>query len=435
MDLLTANDRLGQHAPSYYAATANPHPERPALLGETTADVCVIGAGFTGLSTALHLAEKGFSVVLLDAHRVGWGASGRNGGQIATGPRVAMRHLEAEVGPSRAAELWRIALDAKVVLRDRVARHAIACDLKAGAVHGEVTKAGARHAHEEAAHLAERYGYGHITPLDRKEIRIETGSDYYAGGYFDADAGHLHPLNYALGLARAAMSAGVQIFETSPVRRITDTTPQRIETPQGHVLAEHIVFATNGYTGDLAPPIGERVMPINNFIAATEPLGPDRARAMIPSDGCVADSQFVVNYYRFSADNRMLFGGGETYSYRFPRDIAGLVRARMAAVYPALRDVRIDYAWGGTLGITLRRMPYFARLGPRRIVAAGYSGQGVAMTSVAGRLVAEAVAGEAGGFDTMAALRHTRFPGGGRLRHPLLVLAMSWYALRARLGF
>ncbi|MEO0911563.1 MAG: FAD-binding oxidoreductase [Pseudomonadota bacterium] len=434
MDLLTANDRAGEYPPSYYAATANAFPRQPKLQGEMRADVCVIGAGFTGLSAALHLAEKGYSVAILEAQRVGWGASGRNGGQIATGPREDIRDLEREYGREMAARLWDLAEEAKTILKERVARHGIACDLKPGSIHGEMQARRVPDAHAYAEHLATAYGYDEITSLDRAGIQAELGTEAYQGGHLDMGAGHLHPLNYALGLAQACLAAGVEMREESRVVRVSEQAPHRVEASEGHVVADFVLYACNGYTGALAPEVSARVMPINNFIAATEPLDAGLADELIARDVCVADSKFVVNYYRLSADKRMLFGGGETYSYSFPRDIPGLVRPNMLKIYPQLAKVAIDYAWGGTLGITMSRMPYFAALGPTQFTATGYSGQGVAMTSLAGRVLAERVAGQAERFDTLAALRHVAFPGGAALRHPLLVLAMSWYALRDRLG-
>ncbi len=434
MDLLTANDRPGEHTSSYYAATANPFPRKPALKGAVKADVCVIGGGFTGLSTALHMAEKGYDVVLLEAQRIGWGASGRNGGQMLTGPRVEMTELERNYGEGMARQLWDLTEEAKAIIRGRVAQHGIACDLKAGSIYAEMQAQKVAGAHAEAAHLAERYGYADLTMLDRAGIGAELGTEVYAGGVLDMGGGHLHPLNYALGLAAAAEEAGAKLFEGSRVSAVSEAAPHRLTTDQGEIEAGFVVYACNGYMGALEPAVSAHVMPINNFIVATEPLGEERARELIARDACVADSKFVVNYFRMSADHRLLFGGGETYSYRFPADIRGLVRPAVLAVYPQLSKVAFDYAWGGTLGITVSRMPFFSALGPTRFAAGGYSGQGVAMTSVAGKVLAERVAGQAERFDTLAALKHTAFPGGDALRHPLLVLAMSWYALRDRLG-
>ncbi|MEM9009788.1 MAG: FAD-binding oxidoreductase [Pseudomonadota bacterium] len=431
MDLLTANDRRGTYPASWYAATANPAPERPALEGARRADVCIVGGGYTGLSAALHLAEAGADVVLLEAHRVGWGASGRNGGQLGSAQRVDQRTLEARLGEAQARALWHLAEDAKRLAKDLIARHRIDCDLRPGilnVVHRARYADGLR---AYADHLKERYGYQHLEILDRAATRALVGSPDYHAGVLDRDAGHLHPLNYALGLAAAAERAGATLHEESRVERI-DPGAIRVATSTGEVTADALILATNGYHGDLLPEVGARVMPINNFIAATEPLG-ERAREIIAEDIAVADSRFVVNYFRLSADGRLLFGGGETYGYRFPADIGGFVRRPMSRVFPQLRDVRIDYAWGGTLGITRSRMPHFARPRPGIWSAAGYSGHGVAMATLAGKLLAEAIGGETADFDRMAAVPTPAFPGGGTFRPPLLALAMLWYATLDRL--
>jgi gamma-glutamylputrescine oxidase len=281
-----------------------------------------------------------------------------------------------------------------------------------------------------AAALARDYGYGLVEPLDRDGLRALVGSDAYFGGSIDRGGAHLHALNYALGLARAAAGAGARIFERSRAVAVEGTG---VRTEAGRVRARFLLLACNGYLGGLAPAVAARVMPINNFVVTTEPLGVARATALIPRDAAVADSRFVVNYFRRTADHRLLFGGGESYGWRFPSDIAGLVRPRLLGVFPGLADVAIAHAWGGTLAITVNRMPAFQRLGPGVFSAAGYSGHGVAMATLAGQLMAEAVQGTAERFDVLAGLPQPAFPGGAALRWPLLVLAMSWYALRDRL--
>lgn len=429
MDLLTANGRPGEYPPSWYAATATPLAPFPALTGETRAEVCVIGGGYTGLSAALHLAEAGLDVVLLEAARLGWGASGRNGGQMGSGQRQDQDWLERRFGPAAARALWDMGEDAKALVRDLIARHAIACDLAPGIVHAAHKPAHAADYRAYAEKLARDYGYFEAEPLDRAGITAILGTEAYHGGYLDRGAAHLHPLNYALGLARAAAAAGVRIHEGS---RVEALTPQP-RTAQGSVRADFVLLATNGYLGDLAPAVAARVMPINNFIAATEPLGPDRAEALIRGNRAVADSRFVVNYFRLTPDHRLLFGGGESYGWRFPADIGAVVRPRMLAIYPQLRDARITHAWGGTLAITVNRLPAFQHLAPNILSAAGYSGHGVALATLAGRAMAEALRGSAARFDLIARLPQPRFPGGTALRHPLLVLAMTWYALRDRL--
>jgi gamma-glutamylputrescine oxidase len=430
LDLLTANDRPGVHPRSWYAETAAPLDPFPPLEGEAAADVAVVGGGYTGLSAALHLAEAGFDTVLVEANRVGWGASGRNGGQVGPGQRRDQDWLERAFGPGPARALWDLAQEALALVKALVARHAIACDLRPGIVYATRRPAETAAYHAYAARLARDYGYDLARPLDRAGVAAMLGTGAYEGGLHHPDAAHLHPLDYARGLARAARAAGVRLHETSRVRRRRGL---RLETDAGALAARHVVIATNGYHGDLEPAIAARVMPINNFMVATAPLGPARAAALIPSGAAAADSRFVVNYWRLAADRRLLFGGGESYGWRFPRDIAAVVRPRLHAVYPGLADLPITHAWGGTLAITPDRMPAFQRLAPGVYSAAGYSGHGIAIATLAGRLIAEAVAGDAARFDVFARLPRPRFPGGPALRWPLLVLAMSWYGLRDRL--
>ncbi|MFU1477185.1 NAD(P)/FAD-dependent oxidoreductase [Roseovarius sp. C7] len=433
MNLLHANDRPGQYPESWYAATAETLPPFDTLKGEQRADVCVVGGGFTGLSAALHLAEAGLDVVLLEAQRVGFGASGRNGGQLGSGQRQDQHTLERMLGDSDAARYWELAEDAKSLVKSLISRHGIDCYLKPGVAHACFTAREMAEEHDYARHLQDRYGYDQIEILDRDAFHALCPSPAYHGGILDKGAAHLHPLRYALGLARAARDAGVRIHERAEVHNITEGQPATVQTAQGRVTADHVILACNGYLGGLNRKIAARVMPINNFILATEPLGDEAAR-VLTRDVAVADTKFVVNYFRLSHDKRLLFGGGESYGYRFPRDIRATVMKPMLEIYPHLRDVRVDYTWGGTLAITMKRLPYLARLGPNMLTASGYSGHGVGTATHCGRLMAEAVRGATEGFDTMSQLPTPRFPGGGALRSPLLVLAMSWYAMRDRLG-
>jgi gamma-glutamylputrescine oxidase len=434
IDLLTANDTPGRFPPSLYAATSGEPPRFPALQGAAACDVCVIGGGFTGLSAALHLAEAGFHVVLLEANRVGWGASGRNGGQVGSGQRRAQGWLERKYGPGRARALWAMGEEAKALVRDRIERHAIDCHWKPGIIYAASRPAHRADLHEEARLLQASYGYDQIDCLSEEELRGALGTGAYHGGVLDRGAGHLNPLALAFGLARAAASAGVEVREGTRVAEILPGGPVRVRTGAGDVTARFVVLASNGYHCDLDRQVSGRILPINNFIVATEPLSEDLARALIRDDVAVADTKFVVNYFRLSEDRRMVFGGGESYGYRFPRNIAPLVRQNMLAVFPQLGNARIDYAWGGTLGITLDRMPAFQRLAPSVLAAGGYSGHGLALAVLGGKLMAEAVAGTAERFDVFAALEQPRFPGGPRLRTPILRAAMTWYALRDRLG-
>ena len=433
MNLLYANDARGEYPPSWYAATATPSDPHPTLKGEHKADVCVIGAGYTGLSAALHLAQAGRRVILLDAQRVGFGASGRNGGQLGSGQRVEQDGLEKMLGPDHAATLWKMGEEAKALVKDLIAEHQIDCHLKPGVAWTASSDRDVRHLHEYADHLRNRYGYDQIETLDHTALQDVCPSPDYKGGILDMGAAHLHPLNLALGLARAARAAGVEIFERSAVHHIEEGAKVTVQTDGGRVIADHVVLACNGYLGGLNREVTARVMPINNFIAATEPLG-DRIKDVLPRDVAIADSRFVVNYFRLSHDGRLLFGGGESYGYRFPSDIAAKVRAPMSVIFPQLKDIPIDYAWGGTLAITIKRLPYLSRVSGNILSASGYSGHGVGTAIHAGQLMARAIQGDGDGFDTMAAIPAQPFPGGSAMRTPLLALAMSWYSLRDRIG-
>ncbi len=423
-----------QHIDSYYAATAIGLKDYAPLAGDVSCDVCVIGGGFTGLCSALNLAERGYDVKLVEAERVSWGASGRNGGQVSTGQRKGVIELEKIVGREDAKLLWGMAEEAKATVRERIARHKIACDLKPG----QLTVAYKR---EENAWferyveaLQERYDYPHIRVVSGDEVAEMLGTSIYYGGSLDNGAGHLHPLNYALGLARAAVEAGAQLFEDSRAKRIQKVTNGAdVYLENGKVRARYVVLACNGYLGRLEPRISGKIMPINNFILATEPLGKDKARSLIRDDVAVQDTKFVIDYYRLSADHRLLFGGGENYTSRFPSDIKRFVRKYMLRVYPQLADTRIDYAWGGTLAVTMNRLPTFGRLEGDVYYAQGYSGSGVALASMGGKLIAEAIAGTAERFDIFARIPQRTFPGGTLLRWPGLVLGMLYYTLKDKL--
>ena len=432
MNLLFANDRKGAYPNSWYRATTEALAPYPPLRGEAAADVCIVGAGYTGLSAALRLAEAGRRVVLLEAHRVGFGASGRNGGQLGTGMRVDQPAIDQMFGQADGAKLWRLANEAVALVKDLIARHQIDCHLMPGIADATETQAGSDALRRYADYMAERHDHP-LTHLDRDAFAALCPSPAFCGGLLDEVAGHLHPLAYALGLARAADAAGVRIYEGSYVHDLTKGSPNILRTDAGQVHAEHVILAGNGYLQGLDRKLASRVMPINNFVVATEPLGLDTKR-VLTRPIAICDERFVVNYFRLSHDGRLLFGGGESYGYRFPKDIARLVRKPMTRIYPHLRDVRIDYAWGGTLAITMKRMPYLAKLSPSVLTAAGYSGHGIGTATQAGHLMAEAIIGESDGFETLSALPSPAFPGGGAGRSPLLALAMSWYALRDRLG-
>lgn len=432
MNLLHVNDRAGEYPGSYYAATRADLAPFPALKGAAKADVCIVGAGYTGLSAALHLAQRGYDVVVLEAHRVGFGASGRNGGQVGSGQRQDQVWLEKVAGREAAKALWSLAEESKALVRDLIRDHAMPVTFHPGVAHACWSDAEVRDTHAYAEKLHRDYGYDQLEPLDRDGISALIGSPVYKGGEIDWGAGHVHPLNYAIGLAAAASKAGARLHEASEVLNIRHGAHPVVETAHGAVTCDHVILAANGYLGHLEEEVAARVMPINNFIVATEPLG-ERAREVMSKPVAVADTKFVVNYWRLSEDNRLLFGGGESYGWHFP-DIIKTVSKPMLEVYPQMKGVKIDYAWGGTLAITMNRMPCFIRPHRNVLSASGYSGHGVAMATLAGKILAEAVAGQAERFDLMASLPRPRFPGGVALRWPMLVLAMTWFSMRDRLG-
>lgn len=447
------------HAPSFYAASADPAPAFPRLREDTRADVAIIGGGYTGLSAALHLAEAGVSAVVVEANAVGWGASGRNGGQLHTGQRRDQDWLEQTFGRDEARALWRLAEEAKALTLGLIARHRIDCDWRAGLIE---TVHKARMVPDERAYagrLRSDYGYDLVEWLDRDQVAAATGTGVYHGGRLDRGAGHLDPLKFAQGIARAAARAGARIYEgTSAVSIAGDAAKgfvvdcrsavatgavrggrtggrggESAPPVAARVFADLVVLAGNGYLHGIDPETEARVMPIDNYILATAPIGAGRAGGIIPGGEAVSDSRFVVYYFRPTPDGRLVFGGGETYSLRPPRDLAAFVRRHMLKVYPDLGDVRIEHAWGGTLGITLKRLPFIRRVRPGVYAAAGYSGQGVALAPFAGKVIADAIRGDPARLDRFAALPVPPFPGGRLLRYPALVAGMTWYALRDRL--
>ncbi len=424
------------HAPSYYAATAHDVRDHAPLAGARNCDVAIIGGGYTGLSAALHLAQNGVDVAVLEAHRLGWGASGRNGGQIHNGIRPDQHTLEKRLGRDDARKIWELSLDAAALVRSLIAEHAIDCDLRQGIIHALHKRRYIAPTRRYLDHLRRAYSADHFDWLETPALAQALGTDHYHEGYRDRAQGHLHALNFALGLGRAAHRAGATIYEQTRVTEIASTarTAQphgwRLSGEAGTLTADTVIVACNGYLEGLCAEVAARVMPINNFILTTRPLG---ARQPIAGGEAAADSRFVVYYWRPTADGRLLFGGGETYSPRFPADIAAFVRRHLLRIYPQLADVRIDYAWGGTLAVTVHRFPLVRRLRSGVYTAGGYSGQGVAMGTLGGKILAGAITGAPDRLDLIGKLSCPAFPGGTWLRRPALVAAMSYYALRDRL--
>ncbi|MEL0193012.1 MAG: FAD-binding oxidoreductase [Halieaceae bacterium] len=425
---------FAEHVDSWYAASAGAAPSYTSLKGGTDADVCIIGAGYTGLSSAIHLAERGYKVVVLEANRVGWGASGRNGGHVGTGQRADQSSLEKWVGTETAGSLWQLGLDAVDLVCELVETHHIDCELGVGNLHMAAKASHALDLEHEVNQLTRDYGYTKASYLNREELAELTSASGMHGGMLDMGARHLHPLKYAHGLARVASSLGVTIYEQSPAVKWRDNAQVRVDTQQGSVTAKALVLACNGYLGKLAPTIAGNIMPINNFVIATEPLSRDQQRAVTRDNHSLSDSLFVINYWKLSGDGRLLFGGGENYTSRFPKDIKGFVRPYMLNIYPELADVKIDYGWGGTLGITMNRMPDFGRIGSRIFYAQGFSGHGVPTATMAGKLLAAAIDGDSEKFNLMASVPTHRFPGGTLLRWPGLVAGMLYYSLLDKLG-
>ncbi|MGX8011884.1 NAD(P)/FAD-dependent oxidoreductase [Mesorhizobium sp. ORM8.1] len=415
---------------SYYVATADPAPDHPALAGDIEADLVVVGGGCTGLSAALHAAERGLKVVLLEGGKIGWGASGRNGGQMIPGLRKGAMGLVKTFGPERAKALFDLAFEARGLVLDIIERHAIDCDLRlTGHLVGAVNSSDIRDFEAEAECLADVMNFRHVEILSAAQARQKVDTPYQ-GAVFEELGGHMHPLNYTLGLARAASAAGVVIHENSVAVRLEREPWIRVHSDKGSVRARHVVLAGDALLHGLEPRVNSRIMPVGNYIVATEPL--DGKADVIPANVAVSDTLFVVNYYRKSADGRLLFGGGERYTPSPPADIAGFVRPHMEKTFPQLRGCRIDHAWGGLVSVTTSRLPHVGHYG-EVYFAHGYSGKGVILSTLSGKLLAEAITGDASRLDLFSTLTPLPFPGGTALRGPLYVLGMLWYAMRDRL--
>jgi gamma-glutamylputrescine oxidase len=414
---------------SYYAATRHSFSAAPAQHTSIAVDVVVIGGGFTGLSAALACAEKGFSVTLLEAETIGFGASGRNGGQLIPGLRWTMSEIVKTFGFDRGKAIFNLAWSARDRVWDRIERHSISCDLKSGHLEAAYKPAHFDDMQREAEFLGSQFNY-QTEVVSAVDLPAHINGGKYHGGVYDPQGGHFHPLNYAVGLANAAQDAGATITEHAQVSSISDGASVEVRFGDRTITARYAVVATDSWTETLIPALGAFTVPIMNYNVATARLSD--ADILLPSDAAVADSRFVLNYFRLSADKRLIFGGGERYSTRAPSDIGGFVRKHIAEVFPSLASVPIDYAWGGAVSVTMNRLPHFGRRG-NCFFAHGFSGHGALITTLAGELIAEALAGTAQRFDVFARLPHRSFPGGAWLRQPIAALGLFWYALRDRL--
>ena len=422
---------------SYYSDSAKREQEFAALRGDVICDVVVVGAGLAGLSTAIELADRGFSVVVLESQRVGWGASGRNGGQAIHGLACEQATIEDQLGLEASRQIWNMTLESLDIIKQRCQRFQIGCDWQDGFLSVAVNPRKAAALKAWGEHMAKHYAFA-LRWVDRPDLPALIDSPRYHGGVYDPRSGHLHPLKYSLGLARAATSLGVQIFENSGASKIERGARNTVHTARGRVKARHVVLAGNVYLQELVPVLADRIMPVGTYIVATEPLAPGVADRLIPSRAAVCDTNFVLDYFRTTPDQRLLYGGRVSYSTATPRNLSQSIEKRLLKTFPQLDGVKMAYAWGGFVDITMNRAPDFGRLDQRTGDARdagiyylqGFSGHGLALTGLAGRVVAEAINGDAGRFDTFARLRHHSFPGGTWLRTPALVLGMAYYRLK-----
>lgn len=417
---------------SYYEASVSRPAESPTLAGNLKVDVCVVGGGLAGLSAAMELAERGYSVAVLEANRVGWGASGRNGGQALVG-FAADDAIESQFSAEDARRAWQMTVEGLQLLRQRMATHAIDCDFVPGYLSLAVNKRKADALAAWTEHVTRAYDYK-MTPIAASDIGQWIASERFHSGAYDSNSGHLHPLKYTLGLAAAARKAGVQIFEGSPVTGIERGDQPLIKTSQGAISCRYAVLAGNVYLDEygkgVAPELGSRIMPVGTYIITTEPMEKDRSDALIKHRSAVCDTNFVLDYFRLTADHRMLFGGRVSYSTATPSNLLASMRKRMLNVFPQLGDLAVSHAWGGFVDITMNRAPDFGRLGHNIYYLQGFSGHGLVLTGMAGKLAAEAIAGQAERFDLIARLKHHPFPGGALMRTPALVLGMLYYQIK-----
>jgi gamma-glutamylputrescine oxidase len=421
------------HTQSYYAATRHDVADRAALMGNIQADVCILGAGFTGISSALHLAEAGYHVIVLEAARMGFGASGRNGGQLVNSYSRDIDVIEQRYGSDTANILGSMAFEGAHIIRSRIKQYNIDCDYKPGGIFAAFNDQQMQ-ALETQKTLWERNGNHNLELLDKTAIRTQINSQAYAGGLLDLAGGHVHPLNLLLGQAKALEALGGQVFEDSKVIQIKRDQRPVISTAQGSVTAKTLLIAGNAYLGDLVPELASKTMPCGTQIVCTEQLDEALAASLIPNDYCVEDCNYKLDYYRLTGDNRLLFGGGVTYGGGDPHSIERFLRPNLEKVFPQLQGIPLEFKWGGDFLLTMSRLPQFGQLTDQIFYAQGYSGHGVTTTHLAGKLIAEAIKGQSHGFDAFASLKHYPFPGGQMFRVPYTALGAFYYGLRDKLG-
>ena len=422
------------YPPSYYAASRNIIRQPQVLEGSVEADICVVGAGYSGLSAAISLAENGFQVVMVEAAEVGWGASGRNGGQIVNGLNASLGTIQRRYGQQTANFVGSLLQEGAGIIYDRIERYGIQCDLKRGNIYAAYTPKHMDELRDKQA-LWRSHGMDDHELLDKTQIRQHIGSDVYEGGMIDRSGGHMHPLNLALGEAAALESLGGKIFERSPVTKVEqDANGTTVHTAKGQVRAKTALLCGNAYLGNVVPELTARVMPVSTQMMATEPLGEDRAKALLPTDMCVEDVRYILDYFRLSADHRLIFGGGVVYGGTDPADVEAKLRPNMDKVFPQLKDVKVDFAWSGNFALSFSRVPQLGRLGQNIYFAHGYSGHGITGSHLFGRILSEAVRGDMSRFDTFAKLPWIPFPGGRMFRAQYSTLGSWWYALKDRLG-
>lgn len=415
---------------SYYEASVTRPAADAPLGGSVQTDVCVIGAGYAGLSAALDLRAKGFSVIVVDAHEPGWGASGRNGGQCLVG--FAKDDTIVDQLGEDAKRAWRMTVDAVSLVRERIGRYSIDCDFTAGYLTVATQTKRIPELREWMETVTKRFDYSHLSWVEDANDYIDT--DHYLSGVHDSFSGHLHPLKYCLGLADAARRAGVTIHAHTPVTKIVDGAKPKVRTEFGDIDCSFVVVAGNASIGKVLPTVHDRIAPVGSFIIATERMDPDRATSLVRDRAAVCDNNFFLDYFRVSADDRLIFGGRATTAFMPPEAVAPTLHQRMLTVYPHLADLKIDYAWGGYVDVTRNRAPDFGRISPTIYYLQGFSGHGVALTGMAGRITAEAIAGQANRFDLLARIRHQRFPGGSAMRRPVLEIGFLYHRLREALG-